>query len=105
MTAVRVGLAALALGLLVQGSACAGGVKAAPLVSGGPFEVEKVARVAYHDGPDADAVRHLLDYYYPKGQKDYPVLFFVHGGAWRSGSKDLYEGLGKLFAKNGIGVV
>lgn len=100
----RFGLAALAVALLVQASACAGGnVKG--VVAGGPFEVEKVTNVAYQDGPDADPVRHRLDFYYPKGQKDYPVLFFVHGGAWRIGSKDWYGGLGDLFAKNGIGVV
>ena len=99
-----VGLAALGLGLLGQTTASAGGNGKGTLV-GGPFEVEKVGNVAYYEGSDADPVRHKLDFYYPKGPKDYPVLFFVHGGAWRSGSKELYGGLGKVFAKNGIGVV
>lgn len=105
MTAGRIGLAALALGLLVQGSACAGGTRAAPVMVGGTFEVEKAANLAYHNGPDADAVRHKLDVYYPKGQKNYPVLLFIHGGAWTFGSKDMYDALGKTLAKNGIGVV
>lgn len=71
----------------------------------GTHEVETVSDLAYYDGKDADAVRHKLDLYLPKGQKDFPVLMFVHGGAWRSGTKDLYAPLGKVFAKNGIGTV
>jgi acetyl esterase/lipase len=107
MKAGRVVLATLALILLLQGAACAGaaigGNKA--VMVGGPYEVEKVTNLAYYDGADADPVRHRLDVYYPKGQKDYPVLFFVHGGAWRFGNKDMYAALGNTFAKNGVGVV
>ncbi len=77
----------------------------AAIKTGGNYEVEEVRGLAYHDGKDADSVRHKLDLYLPKGQKDFPVLFFVHGGAWRSGNKDLYGPLGKTFAKNGIGTV
>lgn len=71
----------------------------------GAHEVETVPDLAYYDGTDADPVRHKLDLYLPKGHKDFPVLMFVHGGAWRSGKKDLYAPLGKVFAKNGIGTV
>jgi acetyl esterase/lipase len=71
----------------------------------GDYEVETISGIAYYDGKDADAVRHKLDLYLPKGQKDFPVLIFVHGGTWKSGSKDLYAPLGKLYAKNGIGTV
>src|SRR5262249_6341345 len=73
--------------------------------TGGNFDVEVVRGIAYHNGKDADEVRHKLDLYLPKKHKGYPVLFFVHGGAWRSGKKELYAPLGKAFAKNGIGVV
>src|SRR5262249_28886666 len=38
-------------------------------------------------------------------QKSFPVLMFVHGGTWKSGNKNLYAPLGKLYAKNGIGTV
>ena len=31
-----------------------------------------------------------------------PVLIFVHGGNWNSGSKDLYSFLGRNFAKHGV---
>ena len=67
------------------------------------YPVETVKNVAYDPAPTADRVRHKLDLYLPKGAKDFPVMVFVHGGAWRSGNKDLYAPLGETFAKQGIG--
>jgi acetyl esterase/lipase len=49
--------------------------------------------------------KHKLDIYVPKGQKSFPVLFFIHGGAWRTGDRAQYAALGNRFAKEGIGVV
>jgi len=72
---------------------------------GGNFEVKTVADIAYYDGEDADAKKHKLDLFLPKGQKDFPVLFFIHGGAWVFGDRKWYAELGKTFAKNGIGTV
>ena len=69
------------------------------------FEVEKHKDIAYRTDKDADKERHKLDIYSPKGKKDYPVVLFVHGGSWRSGSKNLYAGIGESFAKLGIGFV
>jgi acetyl esterase/lipase len=69
------------------------------------FEIDKRADIAYRTDKDADPERHKLDVYAPKGQKDFPVLFFVHGGTWRSGSKNLYVAIGNAFAQTGIGVV
>jgi acetyl esterase/lipase len=68
------------------------------------FEVEVKSDIAYRTDKDADPVKHKLDLYLPKGQKDFPVLMFVHGGAWRTGNKGLYPALGHTFAKLGIGV-
>ena len=68
------------------------------------FEIEKHVNLPYRQDKDADPDRHKLDLYIPKGQKDFPVLMFVHGGSWKSGNKSLYAPLGALFAKNGIGV-
>lgn len=70
-----------------------------------PFAVEKRTDLAYRNGDGSDAQRHKLDLYLPKGAKDFPVLFFVHGGSWRSGNKDLYNRIGELYAGNGIGTV
>lgn len=72
------------------------------------YEVETVKDVSYFDGADRDKVKHNLDLYLPKGLKDYPVLFFVHGGAWVTGDKNqfgVYSAFATAFAKLGIGVV
>jgi acetyl esterase/lipase len=73
------------------------------------LDVEALKDVAYVEGDGADKARHRLDLYLPKGQKDFPVLFFVHGGAWQRGDKDQYLGLygklGKSFASQGVGTV
>lgn len=68
------------------------------------FEVEVVKDLAYNDAKDADE-KQKLDIYLPKGQKDFPVLFFVHGGTWKSGDRSQYAELGKLYAKRGLGMV
>jgi acetyl esterase/lipase len=80
---------------------------AAPLAAqdkGTSYSVEKHLNLAYNPAKDADPVRHKLDLYVPKGAKDFPVMMFVHGGAWRSGNKELYAALGDTFARQGIGV-
>jgi acetyl esterase/lipase len=72
------------------------------------FGVEAVKDVAYYDGPGAHKVKHRLDLYLPRGQKDFPVLFFVHGGAWQRGDKAMlgvYSALGSFYARHGVGAV
>jgi acetyl esterase/lipase len=72
------------------------------------FDMQMIPNVAYHDGADADRVRHRLDIYLPKGHKDFPVLFFVHGGGWVEGSKNqfgVYPVLARAFTRHGIAVV
>ncbi len=87
-----------ALVLLAPGLARAGEKKA-------PYEVEIVKDVAYNSAADADTERHKLALYLPRGMKDYPVFFFIHGGAWRSGHKNLYAPIGKTFAAQAIAFV
>jgi acetyl esterase/lipase len=77
----------------------------APAADPSGLAVEKHADVAYRTDPDADTDRHKLDVYVPKGKTDFPVLFFVHGGSWKSGSKNLYAALGNAFAARGVGAV
>ncbi len=72
------------------------------------YEVKTVKDVAYYEGEDADKVKHKLDLYLPKDKENFPVFFFVHGGAWVHGDKDffnLYSSLGHYLAKQGVGVV
>src|SRR4029077_12006908 len=71
-----------------------------------PFQVRKELDLSYNEGPDSDPVKHKLDLYLPKDQKDFPVVFFVHGGAWRHGDKSghlgAYAGLASFFARHGV---
>jgi acetyl esterase/lipase len=75
-----------------------------PIMIGGHFPVEVVADIPYVDGADADK-KQKLDLYLPKGQRNVPVLLFIHGGAWRSGDRMLYGPLGRTFARNGVATV
>jgi acetyl esterase/lipase len=71
-------------------------------------EVQPVLDLPYYQGKDADPIKHKLDLYLPRGQKDFPVLFFVHGGGWRHGDKKylgIYSTLGMFWARHGIGAV
>lgn len=72
------------------------------------YEIEAVRDLAYYDGEGADKIKHRLDLYLPKDLKDFPVVFFIHGGAWRHGDKSwmgVYSGFGKFCASHGIGAV
>lgn len=72
------------------------------------IETRTLADVSYHDGPDADPVRHKLDVYLPKDRRDFPVLVFIHGGAWIEGNKNhfgVYRVLARTFNRHGIAVV
>ena len=42
------------------------------------------------------------DFYAANKKSNAPVVIFVHGGAWISGSKDDYKALGESLAKNGF---
>src|SRR5579864_2993557 len=61
--------------------------------------------IPYYTGKDADPERNKLDLYLPKGRKDFPVLFWVHGGGLRKGDRKNTQPLGEAFAKHGIGFV
>jgi acetyl esterase/lipase len=54
--------------------------------------------------PDFDAERHVLDVYAPKqkGTRPFPVVVFIHGGNWDSGSKNLYSFIGRRLAKQEV---
>ncbi len=70
--------------------------------------VKAIENVCYYEGKDADKAKHCLDLYLPAGRKNFPVLFFVHGGGWKIGDKGnfgIYRAVGSCFARHGIGVV
>jgi acetyl esterase/lipase len=73
-----------------------------------PFTVKVVKDITYYEGPDQHKYKHRLDLYVPEGAKDFPVLFFVHGGGWAHGDKNflgIYAMLAKTYARQGVGVV
>jgi acetyl esterase/lipase len=99
---IRSVLPVLALGML------AGSVRAGEKAGPGTYELEAISDVPYYQGGDADPVKHKLDLYLPRGAREFPVLFFVHGGAWSHGDKTqlgIYKALGSAFARHGIGTV
>jgi acetyl esterase/lipase len=46
--------------------------------------------------------RNLLDVVYDPNASGLPVILFIHGGSWMTGSKDLYTKLGKNFYARGF---
>jgi acetyl esterase/lipase len=65
-------------------------------------EVEQTKDISYCEGPAEEAAKHKLDIYGPKGKTNTPVLFFVHGGAWKSGDRSNYVPLGNRYAREGV---
>jgi acetyl esterase/lipase len=65
-------------------------------------DVDVRANVTYYAGEGADKYRHRLDLYLPKGQRNVPVLVFVHGGGFTVGIKDQYRFVGEVLASQGI---
>ncbi|GAA4397968.1 alpha/beta hydrolase [Nibrella viscosa] len=51
---------------------------------------------------DFSPERHTLDVYSPRDGKGHPVVVFIHGGSWNSGSKNTYTFIGRRLAKLGV---
>ena len=64
-------------------------------------DVEKRAGITYREGAEADASKHKLDVYSPRGKSNAPVLFFIHGGAWKTGDRSQYPSFGNRFTREG----
>ena len=64
--------------------------------------VKAIRDVAYADD---DLAKHKLDIYLPVGKTNFPVLFFVHGGSWRTGDRSQYPALANRLVKAGMAVV
>ncbi len=89
-------LAVVALGTL---AGCAPRRVAESLLLGDHYLA--VADVSYGDDP-----RHRLDVYRPRAAlSGAPVIVFLHGGRWRSGSKADYRLLGSALTRRGFVVV
>jgi acetyl esterase/lipase len=77
----------------------------------GLYQVEIHRDIVYRDvypGEDGKKNKNRLDLYLPTGARDFPVLFFVHGGAWMHGDKNfrrIYSEVGSYWAQHGVGTV
>ena len=92
------------LAALITLSGCAKQQVAADL----PVQMIKanhLKNVPYIENEDFSPLRHILDMYLPDDTKNFPVLFFVHGGAWTLGDKVGTRNVGLTFSQQGIGVV
>jgi len=78
------------------------------LVASADADVEVRRDIPYWKGDEKHPTKNKLDLYLPANSRGFPVLFFVHGGAWMHGDKNflgVYSSLGKAFASKGVGVV
>ncbi len=50
----------------------------------------------------AAAERQVLDVYAPKGEKDLPVVFWIHGGGWQTGDKTDVQEKPRVFTERGF---
>jgi acetyl esterase/lipase len=65
------------------------------------YDVLETHDIRYHDASE----RQVLDVLRPKGAQGRPVVFFIHGGAWMIGNKNLfglYRGFGQFLASQGM---
>jgi acetyl esterase/lipase len=65
-------------------------------------DVEPHKNMVYREGPEEEGAKHKLDVYSPKEKKNAPVLFFIHGGSWKSGDRSLYGSFGNRFTHSGF---
>lgn len=97
---------ALGIGLM----ACTGGAaqergKGRPPVKEkprAPYGLRRLTGLAYI--PGGEVGRRRLDLYLPKGASAPPLLLYIHGGAWVTGSRAGYSGLGRAFTRQGVAV-
>ncbi len=75
----------------------------APVAAPERHEVEVSRDVPYVAGEDVED-RQRLDLYVPTGEGPWPVLLWIHGGAWAVGHRKQEEALARRFAERGIAV-
>jgi acetyl esterase/lipase len=73
------------------------------------FAIEEHRNIPYRklEKGELTSIENRLDLYLPKGVKNFPVVFLVHGGAWMGGDKQFVfmPSIARCFASQGLGVV
>ncbi len=64
-------------------------------------DVKTARDISYREGPAEEAAKHKLDIYLPKVDSNAAVLFFIHGGAWKTGDRAQYPPVGNRYAREG----
>ena len=65
-----------------------------------PGLAQEVKRDVPYASPAAE--RQVLDIYSPKGAKDLPVVFWIHGGGWQAGDKSDVQEKPQAFMQRGF---
>ena len=102
---------AVALGLALTGCSLATRAGVQFLFRKADLPASQIIRdLCYAPAVQCDSRDYKLDLYLP-ATSGWPVIVFVHGGNWDSGSKDLraggadvYANIGRFYASRGIGV-
>ncbi len=66
------------------------------------YDYQALPNIQYANFDGFDSNLTSLDLFVPQGGKDYPVVVFIHGGAWATGDKGNHEIKGKYFAERGF---
>ena len=64
----------------------------------GQAEIEDLLQFVREEAA-TQAKRQVLDVYWPKGAKDLPVVFWIHGGGWQTGDKKDVQVKPKVFTE------
>ncbi len=75
-----------------------------PDTAPGLFPVEIIADLQYRDDADSDPERHLLDLIRPVTDNPVPLMLWMHGGGWSTGSRTDDRALALRFAERGVAV-
>lgn len=68
-----------------------------PLYAPLPKDISVSKNVSYGSHP-----REILDIYQPGGKTKLPIMVYMHGGSYTSGSKDQYDNIPAYFARHGM---
>jgi acetyl esterase/lipase len=76
------------------------------LIQGKRYEagLEEIFDLDYYSGAGTDPEKHKLNLFLPAGEKPFPILLWIHGGAWAVGDRSKESDIGRRFAEQGVGV-